>query len=394
MSQEYISVSDFNKYVKNIFDNEQLLHGIVILGEISSFNISGNAAYFVLKDDASMLPCVMFGLDSTADFKIGDRVLVKGSPNYYTKGGRFNFNVSHIAPFGKGYLYEQFLALKAKLEAEGLFDEASKRPIPKFIRRVGVVTSAQGAVIQDIINVTTRRNDTIDIVLYPVKVQGIGAENEIASGIEYFSKAKTVDCVIVARGGGSLEDLQPFNTEVVARAVHGCNLPIISAVGHETDFTICDFAADLRVPTPSVAAETIAWLKSDLEDFAISSYNYMLDTLTSRMSDTTRDVTNLEDNILRHVDFTLSNIRMRLNSTYKILYSNALQNLERATLMVERIGEHIKSFDPSKFANLGYSKVYIDGKIVTRARDISVGQDFTVEFVDGKIVGVAKEKRL
>ena len=233
-----ISVSQFNTYVHNIFLSEELLLNIQLYGEVSGVSYSGNNVYFSIKDEGAVLNCVKFGLkDGEYMAKEGEMVLVRGSPNYYIKGGRFSFNVIKIEPYGKGLLYQQFLELKNKLESLGYFDQSRKKPLPKNIRRIGVVSSETGAVIQDIIDIAQRRNPLIDIVLYPAKVQGIGAENTIISGIEALDKTD-VDVIIIARGGGSAEDLSTFNAESVALAIVAANKPIISAVGHETDFTI------------------------------------------------------------------------------------------------------------------------------------------------------------
>ena len=270
MGESYFSVAQVNNYIKDIFEAEVMLQNIFVYGEVSSFNVSNGIAYFNIKDESGLLPCVLFNASNFEHPKIGDLVLVRGGMNYWAKGGRLSFNAYSIMPYGKGMLYEKFLQLKAKLENLGYFAQERKKPIPARVRRIGVVSSPTGAVIRDIIDVTTRRNDTIDVVLYPVKVQGVGAENEIATGINFFSNYD-VDVVIVARGGGSMEDLEPFNTEIVANATFNCKKPIVSAVGHETDFTIIDFVSDLRAPTPSAGAELVAWRK-DLEIENINKY--------------------------------------------------------------------------------------------------------------------------
>ncbi|MBO7527614.1 MAG: exodeoxyribonuclease VII large subunit, partial [Clostridia bacterium] len=256
MSFKPISVSQLNGYIRQIFDAEELLHGISVYGEISGWSYTRGTAYFTLKDEGGALSCVCFDIKENEHFKDGDSVMVIGSAKYYAKGGKLNFNVVKIEPYGESILYKKFLELKNKLEELGYFNPDNKKPIPKNIARIGVVTSAEGAVIQDIINVRTRRNPNIDIVLYPAKVQGINAEKEIAEGIKFLDQWN-VDAIVVARGGGSMEDLMPFNTIEVADAIHDCNKFILSAVGHETDFTICDFCSDLRAPTPSAAAELL-----------------------------------------------------------------------------------------------------------------------------------------
>lgn len=252
-----LTVTQLNKRIKDILENEVILEHITVMGEISSFSITRGIAYFNIKDDESLLSCVMFGCPN--NFNIGDKVQVTGNINYYVKGGKLSLSATKIELMGQGELYQQYLLLKQRLELEGLFDSNLKKPIPKFIKRIGVITSKTGAVLQDIINVTSRRNPTVDLVLYDTQVQGVVAVDQIVEAINFFSNYDKVDVIVVARGGGSIEDLQPFNEEAVARACFECKKPIVSAVGHETDFTIIDFVSDLRAPTPSAAAELLAF---------------------------------------------------------------------------------------------------------------------------------------
>ena len=231
MEQKAISVSQLSGYIKGIFEAEELLHNIMVYGEISGLSILRGNAYFSLKDEEAILSCVFFGADEK-NLKNGDLVVVTGTPRYYVKGGKLNFNVYKVEPFGVGELFKKFLETKERLAKEGFFDEDRKKEIPKDIKRIGVVTSEMGAVIQDIINVTTRRNKSIDIVLYPARVQGDGADKDIIEGIKFFENYN-VDVIIVARGGGSFEDLMPFNSEELARVVFECTKPLISAVGHD-----------------------------------------------------------------------------------------------------------------------------------------------------------------
>ena len=252
-----LTVTQLNKRIKDILENEVILEHICVCGEISSFSVTRGIAYFNIKDDDSLLSCVMFGCNQ--NFNLGDKVQVTGNVNYYVKGGKLSLSATKIELMGQGELYQQYLLLKQRLELEGLFDTNLKKSIPRFIKRIGVITSNTGAVLQDIINVTSRRNPTVDLVLYDTQVQGVVAVDQIVEAINFFSTYDKVDVIVVARGGGSIEDLQPFNDEAVARACFECKKPIVSAVGHETDFTIIDFVADLRAPTPSAAAELLAF---------------------------------------------------------------------------------------------------------------------------------------
>ena len=254
-----LGVSQLNEYVNNLLRRDGLLQGLQVRGEISGFKRhSSGHLYFSLKDEAALVRCVMFRQHALSLHplpKDGEMVTVTGSISLYVKDGQYQLYVTKLQREGQGDLYAQFLASKAALEAEGLFDSAHKKPIPRLPRCVGVVTSPTGAAIQDIFQITRRRFPGMGLLLYPVKVQGEGAAEQIAKAIQWMDAHKAADVLIVGRGGGSLEDLWAFNEECVARAIYACSIPIVSAVGHETDVSIADFVADLRAPTPSAAAE-------------------------------------------------------------------------------------------------------------------------------------------
>lgn len=273
MSSVY-SVGQVNTYIKQMFQQDFMLNRIFVRGEVSNckYHTSGHI-YFSLKDATGTMACVMFAGSRRGlafQMKDGDKVVVGGSVNVYERDGRYQLYAKDIKLEGAGILYERFLALKAELEEMGMFASEYKQPIPAYVRRLGVVTAPTGAAIQDIRNISYRRNPYIQIVLYPALVQGEGAKESIAAGIEALDKLN-LDVIIVGRGGGSIEDLWAFNEEVVARAIFQCNTPIISAVGHETDTTIADFVADLRAPTPSAAAELavsdIRGILNQMEDY-------------------------------------------------------------------------------------------------------------------------------
>ena len=383
MSDSYISVSQLNTYIRNIFEAEIMLQNICVYGEISSYNISNGIAYFNLKDESGLLSCVLFGANNFSIPKIGDMVLVRGSMNYYAKGGKLSFNAVSIMPYGRGLLYQKFLELKTELEARGYFDAERKKPIPTRVKRIGVVSSETGAVIRDIIDVTHRRNNTIDIVLYPVKVQGLGADKEIACGIDFFSNYDNVDVVIVARGGGSMEDLEPFNSEIVANAVYRCNKPLVSAVGHETDFTIIDFVSDLRAPTPSAAAEIVAWDKY-LEQENVSAYLHAMEKIL-----------NTKANILaKDIDFCVQ----KLDNSAKgniIKHDNKLDKLcqllsfdkvtDKYYNYLEKLSLGLEYYNPKKLAQMGYAKVLQNGKCVDSVKSVDYDKGLTVSLIDGQI---------
>lgn len=393
MTQVYtLTVSKFNNIIKDIFNSEELLHNIKIVGEVFGISVSKTAVYFSLKDEESSLPCVCFYSGIMNGVKEGDMVIVTGSPNYYTKSGRFNFVVSKVEPFGLGLLFQKFQEMKEKLEKEGLFDQSHKKAIPENIKRIGVVTSKDGAVIQDIKNITWRRNRAVDIVLYDTKVQGNGAENEIAEGVNFFSGYDAVDVVIVARGGGSMEDLAAYNTELVARAVYDCKKPIVSAVGHETDFTICDFVADLRAPTPSAAAELLT------KDTKLSSVSLKKDiSRISRLldlfvADKTMQFSNDKANFLALSEKFVSD----RESYFQKLVSKISNKLEN--LVVSREYElklklaHLNKLNPLDILTLGYAKIEQDGKSVGKLAMLDENKSFEVNFIDGKILAKGEKK--
>lgn len=252
------SVSQVNMYIKNMFMRDYRLNDISVKGEISNckYHSSGHI-YFTIKDKTSQLSCVMFAsMRKNLEFKLeeGQSVIVDGNISVYERDGKYQLYARNITKEGFGKLYEEYEKLKKRLLEEGLFDKSKKRKIPAYAAKIGVVTARTGAVIQDICNVSNRRNPYVQIILYPAKVQGTGAAETIIKGTKYFEKTD-VDTIIIGRGGGSIEDLWAFNDEKLARVIAGCKKPIISAVGHETDTTIADYAADLRAPTPSAAAE-------------------------------------------------------------------------------------------------------------------------------------------
>ena len=266
------SVGQINRYVKNMFTQDFILQKIYVKGEVSNckYQTSGHI-YFSLKDETGVLSCVMFaGHRRGLAFRMkdGDRVVVGGAVDVYERDGRYQLYAKEISLEGAGALYERFLALKTELEEMGMFAQEYKQPIPAFIHRLGVVTAPTGAAVQDIRNISLRRDPYLQIILYPALVQGEGAADSIVRGIHMLDQAE-VDVIIVGRGGGSIEDLWAFNEEKVARAIFECRTPIISAVGHETDFTIADFVADLRAPTPSAAAElAVADFRQILQNIA------------------------------------------------------------------------------------------------------------------------------
>lgn len=368
MEQQAISVTTISSYLKNILDNDQLLYRVKVFGEISSFNVSNRIAYFGLKDENALLNCVAFNLEYVGGAKIGDKVVVTGTPNYYIKGGRLSFNVERVEQFGEGELYKNFLILKEKLEKEGLFDLDRKKAFPSKIKRIGVVTSETGAVIQDIINVATRRSSEVDIVLFPVKVQGYKAEYSIAKGIAYFDNTD-VDAVIIARGGGSEEDLAPFNTEVVARAVASSNKFTLSAVGHETNYSLVDFVADMRAPTPSAGAELLVKEQKSYFDIFVSYFeklNLLID----------RKFVGYENDLANEILSFNTGIERRL---------------EKEDNKLALLVKDLNSKNPLEILAKGYCKLELNGKRIASVSQVNIGDDIVANLKDGKLITQVRE---
>lgn len=378
-----LSITQLNNYIKNIFDNEELLIGVSVYGEITNFKISNGVAYFDIKEDGAQLSCVKFS--SNAPFaKNGDQVIVTGKLNYHVRLGRLSFVVSKIEPYGMGELYKKFLELKARLESEGIFDESKKKPLPKYAKKIGVVTSETGAVIRDIYHVTRKKNPFTDILVYPSKVQGTNAEYEIAEGIKYLDENTDVDVIIVARGGGSFEDLSPFNTEVVARAIFASNKPVISAVGHETDFSISDFASDFRAPTPSVAAEVAVFDYYEELEYLEDLRDRLKKDVLRVIDDKTRDINEIASNIVSLV----SNRVALENKDLEMLVDNICKSAENVVQTKSKnldiLVTKLEKSNPLSILKSGYSKVEKSGKGVSSVADLKENDIVQLYFKDGE----------
>jgi len=384
MSELTISVTQLNNYIKNIFDAEEMLIGIKVVGEITNLKPSSKAVYFDLKDENASLSCVVFDERIVEGIKFGDKVTVKGKLNYYVKGGKLSFVVSKIEKFGVGDLYQEYIQLKEKLSKEGLFLPEHKKPIPEFVRRVGVVTSRTGAVIRDIIRVKHSKNHYSDVVLFPVKVQGIGAKEEIIKGIEFLDDYG-VDVIIVARGGGSFEDYQPFNTEEVVRAAFKAKTPIVSAIGHENDWSLLDFVADERASTPSVASEMVFFdEKKYLERLLLPLKNF-INNLSSSAIDKYNKVNNLFEIIVSATTNRLLNFKTTTDIKINNLIGLVERNIERNTSKIDILMANISKNNPLEILSRGYARVTNDGINVKSVSDVKVGEEIEIAVKDGLI---------
>ena len=381
------SVGQVNRYVRNMFTQDYILKKIYVKGEVSNckYHPSGHI-YFSLKDETGLLSCVMFaGQRRGLAFRMkdGDRVVVGGAVDVYERDGRYQMYAREITLEGAGALYERFLALKAELEEMGMFAPEYKQPIPRFIQKLGVVTAPSGAAVQDIRNISLRRNPYLQIILYPALVQGDGAADSIVQGIRMLDGAG-VDTIIVGRGGGSIEDLWAFNEEKVARAIFECRTPIISAVGHETDFTIADFAADLRAPTPSAAAELA------VDDFAQAMH--ILDNYRERFRRDMRERIEYQKVRLEQYKLRLKYLspESRLRDNRQILadYDDALRSAMKNKLQQyrHRLGiylERYQGMSPLAKLNQGYSFVADqDGRGITSVEQVKPGDRVEISVTD------------
>ena len=390
MEYNPITVTDLNKYIKNKIDGDEMLNNVLVKGEISNFkNHYTGHMYFTLKDESSLIKCVMFKSYTThLSFmpKDGMKVMVLGSVAVFERDGVYQIYAKAMKEDGLGSLYTAYEELKKKLEHEGLFEEAHKKKIPFMPKTIGVLTSNTGAVIRDIINVSTRRNPGVHIRLYPVPVQGPGAAEKIAEGIKFMNENKLADVLIIGRGGGSLEDLWPFNEEIVARAIYDSELPIISAVGHETDFTIADFVADLRAPTPSAAAELAVANIDDVRE-TLKLYNNRYKVALKKKIELMR--LSYEKCMARPA---YKNPTQKINEQYMVIDMKvkALQNsmmlkLKEAKTSFVKETAKLDSLSPLKTLTRGYSIVTEqDGKIIKSVNDLNSGEKVNLRLSDGQ----------
>ena len=391
MEYNPITVTDLNKYIKNKIDGDEMLNNVLVKGEISNFkNHYTGHMYFTLKDENSLIKCVMFKSYTThLSFmpKDGMKVMVLGSVAVFERDGIYQIYAKAMKEDGLGSLYTAYEELKKKLEQEGLFAESHKKKIPFMPKTIGVLTSNTGAVIRDIINVSTRRNPGVHIRLYPVPVQGPGAAEKIAEGIKFMNENKLADVLIIGRGGGSLEDLWPFNVEIVARAIYDSELPIISAVGHETDFTIADFVADLRAPTPSAAAELAVANIEDVRE-TLKLYNNRYKVALKKKIELMR--LSYEKCMARPA---YKNPTQKINEQYMVIDMKvkALQNsmmlkLKEAKTSFVKETAKLDSLSPLKTLTRGYSIVtkQESGKVIKSVDDLNSGEKVNLRLSDGQ----------
>lgn len=385
-----LTVSQLNEYVRRMFQMDPMLRAIELKGEISNlkFHQSG-ALFFTMKDENASISCVMYSGDvdglQAMPFE-GMRAVASGSVALYVRGGQFQFVVKRMRAQGVGVLYERLQMLKEKLGREGLFEPERKRALPPYPDTIGVVSSPTGAVIHDILNVSLRRNPDAHILLCPVRVQGIGADEEVVEAIHLLERLEHVSVIIVARGGGSMEDLWTFNEERVVRAVAMCKKPIVSAVGHETDVTLCDLAADLRAPTPSAAAECVVPVRDEMLN--------RIEIMRRQMQEIARNAVAERQNALKlaqiklsanHPSLTIRRQEERLAQRMDALLRAAERQIQNRQTRLETQTAALELLSPYAALKRGYAIVQNAGRAISKAGGLCVGDEVTVRFADGVI---------
>lgn len=406
-----LTVTDINNYIKNIVDGDFFLSNVTLKGEISNlkFHTRGHL-YFSLKDENSKINAVMFNYKNLGlNFipKDGMNVIVKGKVSVFTTGGSYQITVSNMKEDGIGNLYILFEELKRRLEREGLFRPEHKKKLPRIPKKVGVITASTGAAVKDIISTINRRFPLTEIILFPTLVQGVGAKENIVKMINEANKSD-VDVIILGRGGGSIEDLWAFNEEIVARAIYNSNKPIVSAVGHEIDFTISDFVSDMRAPTPTGAAELVVPSKVEIQSYLndykgriisvinkkIKSYTdtfsklkstYILKNPISMYEIDEQKLDNLLEKLGSIMTYKLEREKSKLNNLSKMISPNMLNRLDKEKIKLENIETKLNLLNPENILKKGYSLTLVEGKIVKSINSVKKGSIIDTKFSDGII---------
>ncbi len=392
-----LTVGELNEYLRMQMDSDSVLSDLFVRGELSNCKLySSGHLYFTVKDADAQLGGVMFrSYASRLGFapRDGMKVIVHGRVSVYPQRGQYQIYADNIVPEGAGTLALQFEQLKRKLESEGLFDASRKRPIPQMPRKIGVITSPTGAAVRDIQNILGRRFPCAEMILFPSLVQGDGAAEQLIMGLEFFGECLPVDVIILGRGGGSAEDLWAFNNEALARAVAASPIPIISAVGHETDFTICDFVADLRAPTPSAAAELAVPDAADLRaDFRAAAIQ-MGRVLSERITFEKKTLGQFKRGILSRPQALLDPCRMRVSDLERRLVSAWTYTTDKKKNALAANCARLASLNPLAVLARGYAAVSCAGKTVTSASELAAGDPLCIRFSDGSVTATVEEQK-
>lgn len=400
MASKPLKVSEVNQYIKRLFSGDFILSNLKVEGEISNFkpHYSGHV-YFTLKDSKGKLNCVMFrnySQNLVMDIKDGDKVIVSGYISLYEKEGSYQLYATSIEKSGIGELYDAFEKLKLKLEKEGLFDPKSKKQLPLFPKKIGVVTSIVGAAVKDIIIIAKRRYPGVNILIYPALVQGIYAVDSICEGLRYLDNREDVDLIIVGRGGGSVEELFCFNDEKLARTIHDMKKPVVSAVGHETDFTIADFVADLRAPTPSAAAEIVTPDAGKLMEQLDERLKRLIKAINYRINDNISNMNVLFNKLMYHSPLGRIREMMQLeDNLFRRLILSMEHRIKYNRTRLENIYNTLNYLNPISSIERGYGIISnLDGNIITSVDSIEVNEELNIIIKDGiirvKVVNINK----
>lgn len=380
--RKYYTVQEFNTYVKNIFDAEELLHNIPIAGEVSGCSVVSSHCYFTLKDKHSQISVVCFDCKRTYTPKNGEQVIVTGRPDFYIKGGRLSLNAYRVEPFGVGKLLEQLEKLKQQLKEEGLFDISSKKPVPLYPNNIAIITSAKGAALQDILTTIYKKNMQQKLTVIDVRVQGENASSDIIKALKA-ADSRNFDVIVIARGGGSFEDLVPFNDEKLVRAIYALRTPVLSAVGHETDYSLCDFVADERAITPTAAGERIGYdiirmteYISSLKEEMSYSFNVKLNNNKNRINYLISEISHKWKNLFVNEQYKIrdycesikAKIDKRMNNQ-EYLIASSVQTLE--------------ALSPAKLLQKGYFRILKDDTLITKTAEMKIDDIIDIYAFDG-----------
>ena len=392
MKIKTLSVSEVSNYLKKIIDNDFILMNLSVKGEISNLKYhSSGHIYFSLKDEGSKINAIIFKDDALKlgfTLEEGMSIRVKGRVSIYPSSGNLQLYIKEVEEEGEGDLFVRFEKLKEKLKKEGYFNEENKKPIPLFPKRIGIITSKTGAAIRDIINVSRRRNSLVDLVLYPAQVQGGNAYKTIIDGIRYFDEKKDVDVIILGRGGGSIEELWNFNEEELAKEIFKCKIPIISAVGHETDFTISDFVSDLRAATPSQGAEIAVPLEEDLYLNIKGAEEFLNKEITSLLLKEKEKVKSLEKILkLQSPKEKIVNSYIEVDNLKNRLESILLSKIHIEKEKLKGINNLLMASNPISLLNKGYAIIEEDREIIKSIEQLKNDKDIKITLKDGKVSG-------
>lgn len=387
-----MSVSQLNNYVKDLLDDDRVLSDTEVVGEISNFKhyLSGGHMYFTLKDEKASVAAVMYkNANQYLSFLPSDgmKVKVKGSVSVYPQSGKYQIYVREMLPDGEGALYKQYELLKAKLFSDGLFDEAHKKTLPRIPMKVGIITSKFGAALQDMINVSKRRFPIAELHVFPSAVQGISAHEELIRGIKYFNETASVDVIIIGRGGGSIEDLWAFNNEALAREIFNCTIPVVSAVGHETDFTICDLVSDMRAPTPSAAAELVFPDIIEITLLLENSKTDMKNILQSKLENAEAVIDRFSSKKIKaRIEGKYKKLAEDIDSTEKNLRKRISAKVSAEEEKLRYVTSVLEARSPLATLNRGYSIITNQNEsLIKKISDVSVDMPINIRLSDGKV---------